>query len=87
MSELGGGGKQLGSLARGWRAGASGEMEHRKREHRLAVAALGGKPVPFGGLLVVARDAEAVGIKLAEQRHRLDVALAPRPGASRWRRR
>ena len=28
--------------------------EHRQREHRLAVAAVGGEPVPFGGLLVVA---------------------------------
>ena len=36
---------------------------------------VGGEPVPFGRLLVVAPDAEAVGVKLAQQRHRLDVAL------------
>src|SRR5262249_21351983 len=46
-----------------------------EREHRLAVAAVGGKPVPVGGLLVVAVDAQPVGVELGEQRHRLDVFL------------
>ena len=57
------------------RAGAAGELEHRQREHRVAVAARGGELVPFGGFLVVLRHAESVGVKLAEERHRLRVAF------------
>ena len=52
--------------------------EHREREHGIAVAAGGGELVPVRGLLVVLRHAEAVGIELAEQRHRLRVVLLAR---------
>ena len=46
-----------------------------EREHRLAVAAVGGELVPFRGLGIVLRHAEPAGIKLAEERHRLRVFL------------
>ena len=48
------------------RAGAAGKPEHGEREHRLAVAAVGGELVPVGGFLVVLRHAEPVGVKLAQ---------------------
>ena len=65
-------------LARGLavaRAGAALQAEHGQREHRIAVAAVGGELVPLGGFGVVLRHAEPAGIKLAEQRHRLRIVL------------
>ena len=49
--------------------------KHRQREHALAVAAVGGAPVPFGCLRIVALDAHRIGVEFAEHRHRLRVAL------------
>ena len=69
MAELGGGGEQARRLGAVVQAGAAGDVEHRKREHGVAVAALGREPVPLRRLGVVQRNAEAVGIKFAEQRH------------------
>src|SRR4029077_20175872 len=40
-----------------------------------AIAAVGGKLVPFGGLDVVARHPETVAVNLAQKRHRLEVAF------------
>ena len=78
VSELGGGGEQLGALFAIDGASAAAEMQHREREHGLAIAALGSQPIPFGRLFVIALNAQAVGIELAEQRHRLDVFLLVR---------
>ena len=86
MAELGGGGEQLRRLLAMSGAGAAGEVQHGEGEHRLAIAAVGGQPVPFGRFLVVALDPEAVGIELAEQRHRLDVFPLLRPAGSRSKR-
>ena len=74
LAELGRGGEPFGAGFAIARASAAGETEHRQREHRLAVAAIGGELVPVRGFLVVLRHAEAAGIKLAEQRHRFRVA-------------
>jgi hypothetical protein len=51
------------------------QPKHGEREHRLAVAAVGGKLVPIGGFDVVLRHAEPAGIKFAQKRHRLRVFL------------
>ena len=69
------GGEQLRGLLAIDRAGAARHAQHRQREHRLAVAAVGGAAIPFGGLGVVLHHAEAGGVELAEQRHRLDVVV------------
>ncbi len=57
------------------RAGTARHPQHRQREHRLAVAAIGGAAIPLGGLGVVLHHAQARGIELAQQRHRLDVVV------------
>ena len=75
MAELGGGGEQARRLGAVAQAGAAGDVEHRQREHGIAVAAVGREPVPLRGLGVVLRNAEPTGIKLAEQRHGARIAL------------
>ena len=55
-------------------AAAAGQPHHGEREHAFAVAGVGRALVPFGGLRIVALDAEPVGIELAQHRHRLGVA-------------
>src|SRR5947209_14925968 len=61
--------EQRGSFGLILRAAAPGEAEHREREDRLAIAAVGGEREPGERLLLVLRNAVAVGVKLAEQRH------------------
>src|SRR5271154_6769729 len=75
MAELGSGGKQLDAGFAVARSGTTLQPEHGQREYRSAVAAVRGKFVPLGGFDIVLRNAEAAGIDLAKQRHRLGVAL------------
>ena len=75
MAELCRRGEQAGGFVAILRAAAPADAEHREREHGLAIASIGGELVPFGSLLVVARYAQTVGVKLAEQRHGLRIAL------------
>jgi len=87
LSELGGGGEQLGALLAIDGADAPAKIEHGEGEYCLAIAAVGGEPVPLGRLLVVALDAQAVGIELGEQCHGLDVLVLVHPlGGDRKRR-
>ena len=58
MTELGGGRQQAGGFVRIARSGAAFEIEHREREHGVAVAVRGGELVPLRRLGVVAADAE-----------------------------
>jgi hypothetical protein len=81
MAELGGGCEQPRRLFTVLGAAAPDHAEHCEREHRLAIAALGSDPVPLRRLVVVLHDAIAVGIELAQQRHRLGVTeLLPHRG-------
>jgi hypothetical protein len=75
VTELGCLGQQSHRLRAIGGAAASGHLEHRQREHRLAIAARGGELVPLRGLLIVVRNAEAVGVKLAQQGHRLGIVF------------
>ena len=50
MAKLGGGLEQTCGLVQIARAGAALEIEHRQREHRVAVAFGGGELVPLRGL-------------------------------------
>ena len=75
VAELGRGRQQLHRLLAVDRAAAPGEPEHGEREHALAVAAVGGAPVPLGGLGVVALDAHRIGVEFAEHGHRLGIAV------------
>ena len=75
MAQLRGLVEQRGGLGLILRAAAAGEAEHGEREDRLAVAAVGGEREPGERFLLVLCDAIAVGIELAEQRHRDRVAL------------
>ena len=75
MAEFGGASKKIdGGVPIKW-AAAAAEPEHGQGEHRLRVAAIGGERVPGDRLGVVVRNAVAVGIQLAEQRHCCRVAL------------
>src|SRR5262249_57825872 len=73
VPELGGGGEQLCTLFAIDGAGAAAERQYGGREYGRALAPLGSQPIPFGRLLVVALDAQAVGIEFAEQRHRFRI--------------
>jgi len=57
MAELGGGGEPFGARVAVARTGAAAQPEHRQREHRLAIAAGGGEPIPFFRPLIVLRHA------------------------------
>src|SRR5262249_57378954 len=59
--------------------GAAAEMQPGERVCGPAIAPRGSQPMPFGRLLVVALDAQAIGVELAEQRHRLRVLLLLHP--------
>src|SRR5258705_544615 len=84
---FGGGGERLGALLGIDGADAPAKIEHGEGEYCLAIAAVGGEPVPLGRLLVVALDAQAVGIELGEQCHGLDVLVLVHPlGGDRKRR-
>ena len=49
MAELGGGRKPFGAGFAVARAGAALQLEYGQREHRFAIAAIGGELVPLGG--------------------------------------
>ena len=60
VTELGGGRQQAGGFVRVARTGAAFEIEHRQREHGVAVAVRGGELVPLRRLAVVARRRRAL---------------------------
>ena len=66
MAELGGGGQPFGAGVTVARSAAALHPEHAQREHRFAVAAVGGELVPLGGFGVVLRNAQAAGIEFAQ---------------------
>src|SRR5689334_7042983 len=56
-------------------------MEHGERKHCVAISSIRRETVPFRSFGIVACDAVAIGVKLAQERHRLDIAFlidAPR---------
>ena len=63
---------RLGQIAR---AGAALEIEHRQREHGVAIAFACGALVPFRGFAIVAADAKPVGVKFSDEGHRGRVIL------------
>ena len=75
MAELGGGFQVFGGGVGVARDPLSAEEQHGKREGRGRVPALGREPEPVRRLLVVLRDAIAVGVKLTQQRHRFRVGI------------
>jgi hypothetical protein len=65
MAELGGGGEPFGAGVAVARAGAAVERNIASANMAFAVAAVGGELVPLGGLGVVLRNAETVGVEFA----------------------
>ncbi len=79
MAELGGRREQSHRFVFILQSSAAGDMEHGESKHRVHITAVCGELVPFNGLGVVARDAEAIGIKLAQQGHRFRIAVRVDP--------
>ena len=76
LAEFGRRREPLGARLAVARAGAASEAEHGEREHRLCGRRVSAASLYHSaGLLIVLRNAEAIGVKLAQERHRLRIGL------------
>ena len=75
MPELGRGGKQPRRLIAIMQAGAARDVEQRKREHGIGVAALRSFIIPLRGFRIIGGNAESGGIEFSQQRHGMRIAL------------
>src|SRR4029079_10065999 len=66
---------QTRSLLRAGSRDAAAQMEHGERKHCVAIASIRREPVPFRSFGIVACNAVAIGVQLAQERHRFDIAF------------